>query len=899
MTDRSAPPELARRILERAVPTHMRSDVSGDMDELFRARVRRSGRWRASLWYSLQAVSFTIRFFLDRLHPSDYELLAKPHRSVMKTFSWLDWKLGARMLVKYPGLSLISVVALAMAIGVGVGIFYAIDRQSNPRMPFRDGDRLVTIGTWNALSSTEEGRILSDVAVWRKELESIETIGAYRTLDRNLTGDDGRALPVRAAEISASMFAVTGVKPILGRELTAADEQVNGPAVAVLSYDVWQDRFNGDRSIVGRTIQLGYEKATVVGVMPERFSFPRIQQLWTPLRERATAPLQGPSVSVFGRLAKGATLATARAEIAVIGSNLAKADPATHAHLQPEVRKFGVERGNEHPGIMVVVLYLSTFMVLFATCANVATLVFARTAMRESEIVVRNALGASRRRVMAQLFVEALVLSLVAGAIGLVLFTGFLRFVHYQMVVVRAVPQPFWVTYRVSFGMALQALMFAVIGATIVGFLPAIKATGSRVQNALQSIRGGGSMKFGGVWSAIIVMQVALTVLTLPVGMAATRKAMRDHKVRSQFPSADYVTFKSGLEHEAVATTGDSSTAHERARTNVAYTELLRRLRTEPGVEAVTFADRLPGMNHPVYRIEAQRGAESPVLVSTNMDGYAAAAYVDVGFFDAFRVPLLSGRQFTNGDVGAIRKTVIINESLAKNIGGNPLGVRVRYVAENDATPADWFEVVGVIKNMGMDPKEQGDLDFIFIASAASDIPEPAVAVRLKGDAAGFAQRLPTITSQVDAGLRVSDVLGLDEVVRRRDLPGIISSVGGVALAALAVMLSAACLFALMSVSVAKRTREIGVRLALGASSSGVLRSIFARSAAQVGTGIVIGNVAMLALTAWFSNGIRPDVIVPVLGVSLVMVFVGVCACAIPALRVLRVRPTEALREAA
>ncbi|HEX6694152.1 MAG TPA: ABC transporter permease [Longimicrobiales bacterium] len=898
--DRISPPVFAARLIGRSLPDEIRDAVLEDMDELYRRRMKKSGVLRAQLWYCVQALSFTSRFLWERMRPSsDAAQLYERERVVMTTgISWIDVKLGARMLRKYPSVSIIGGLALAAAIALGATAFEYMRSQLHPDIPLPDGDRLVQVESWNSAELGVEQRVMYDLSVWRAQLESIEDLSAVRTFERNLIAADGATAPVRVAEVTASTFPLTGVQPLVGRALLASDEAAGAQPVAVLGYELWRDRFGGDRSVIGRSIRLGRADATVVGVMPDGYAFPHSQQAWVPLSMTARAPLEGAGIKVFGRLAKGASLEKAQVELDAVSRQIAAMSPATHAQISADVRLFGTSRRTSARPIIMLVLYIGTFMFLLAACANVATLVFARTAMRESEIVVRSALGATRRRVMSQLFAESLVLAGVSAVVGLGFVTAALRYRWHQTAVVQQVPQAFWADASLEPETILYSVLLAVAGAVLIGLLPAIRATGAQVQSALQNMRGGPSMRFGGVWSVIIVLQVAFTVLCLPVSIGASSEMRNDHTKRAEFPSKQVLTVRPELDRE----TGNSAAteltdAEYRTRMQTVYDEFRRRVLAEPGVTSVTFADALPGMSHPMVELEAQRGSGPVFMVNANRDGNAHISRVDVNFFEAFSIPIVSGRSFQPGDAGSPAAPVVINESLARNIGGNPLGVRLRTAAEGGSEAGSWHTVVGVHRNLQMDPTDRGETDMILVPSTLADAFPATMAIHMNRTLAGFAPRLNQIATKIDPGLRLYDPASLSELIRRRDLPGILASFAAIGTAAMAVILSAAGLYALVSVSVSRRTREVGIRLALGASTFSVMRSIFARSAAQVGTGILVGNVLAVTLVSVLSSQLKLDVLVPMLGVSLLMLLVGTIACTIPARRVLRVQPTDAFRE--
>jgi putative ABC transport system permease protein len=810
--------------------------------------------------------------------------------------SYLDWKLGARMLLKYPAMSVIGGVTLAAAIGMGAGWFELAMMAMYPNVPLDDGDRIVRIENLDVAASDVEPRALHDFIAWRDQLESVQQVGAYRTFERTLITDDGESLPVQGAEISAVAFPLTRVPPLLGRPLTDADEQPGAEDVVVIGYGVWQRRFGGAPDVIGREVQIGRTTATVVGVMPEGFAFPRTHALWTPLRATAVPPLTGPPIGVFGRLADGATLESAQAELTALGARMAASSPTTHAQLRPQVRPLAAPGPNA--GREVLLINLFGWVLLAAASVNVATLMFARTAMRESEIVVRNALGASRIRVMGQLFTEALVLTSAAAAVGLF---GLHLVMRYQLELhaTRRAAMPFWYEFDIEPTTFLYAALLAVVGAGIVGLLPAIRATGGRVQAGLARISAGGtSMRFGGAWSLVIVLQVAFSVICLPFGIAAVHEAMGDQRVRSAFPSDAFLTFRPELDTDRTAPADAASDDEEvRDRTERVIDELTRRLRNEPGVAGVTVAGVLPGTWHRLWRIEVQRGTEPPSLIETNTEGSRVrVASVGLDYFDTFGVPLIAGRTLHAADIDAEHGTVVINESLAQNLGGNALGVRLRRAAIGAEEPGRWLEVVGVVRNLGLTPTAQGEADFVFEPLPVADA--SFIAVRVNGDAAAFGPRLRALAAQVEPDLAIHDVLTLREVIRRFDLPTLQAVVTGVGIVLLAIILSAASLYALMSVAVAQRTREIGIRVAIGATPRSVIKALFARAATQIGVGIVIGNVIVVVLLSIMVDVVRAGIVIPpMLIASVVMALVGFAACLVPGRRALRVQPVTALKQ--
>ena len=343
--------------------------------------------------------------------------------------SWLDWKLGARMLLKHPALTIIGGLSLAAAIAIGVVGIEVAGELLYKRLPFDEGSRVVRLETQDAAAARVEPRVLHDFAIWRRSLKTVTELGAARVSERNVLTGEGRVEALRVAEITASAFPLTRVSPLLGRPLQPTDEMQGAEPVVVLGYDVWQRQFLHDPAIIGRVVTVGRTARTVVGVMPPRFGFPRNQQVWVPLPVQDAPPREGPAVQVFGRLADGASWQDAAAELDVVSARFAADQPATHAQLRTRVRAFAGRTPGDPVRLEDLLIHAIVLLVLGAVCANVATLIFARTAMRESEMVVRHALGASRGRVIAQIVTESLVLALAAAMLGLVVAQTTVRYV--------------------------------------------------------------------------------------------------------------------------------------------------------------------------------------------------------------------------------------------------------------------------------------------------------------------------------------------------------------------------------------------------------------------------------------------------------------------------------------
>ena len=805
-------------------------------------------------------------------------------------FSWLDFKVGFRMLARYPGLTLVGTIALSIAIALGTLYFEAIDKVMNPRLPIADGDRVIAIRAWDVSEFAPEGRLLYDFAAWGDQVRTVEELGAAVVFVRNFATPDRRVEPVRGAEVTASAFRLMRTAPLLGRTLTEQDEQPSEPPVVVIGHSLWKARFASDPGVVGRPVQVGTTAATIVGVMPEGFAFPSMEGVWMPLRVdgAALAPRTGPSISIFGRLAPGVSMEEAQAELDALWARTARENVETHENLRPRVAAYGKPPADgEEARLFTRILYAVNgifLMLLAVVSANVATLVFARTATRGWEITVRSALGASRGRIVTQLFVEALVLAGVAAVVGLVLAKLALR--YGVSLVAGGGSIPFWIDASMSWKTVLYTALLTLVGAAIVGILPALRLTRLNVQDALRSESSARSgLRFGGFWTTVIVVQVAITVAFLPLAAGGVFESNRFRQRAEGIGAERYITASVAIDREDH---GADSTAFA-ARARFAFDELERRLREEPGVEQVAFADRLPVMDQFKYQIEVDTTMGAPAT------GLRRSTLVQVspGFFATFGTSVVAGRDFAPLDFETGR-VLIVNESFARHVFGdrNPIGQRVRVVGGEDGSVAgeEWYEVVGMVRDFGWQlplPHEQSAMYRPRLPGAGVGA---NLAVRTR-DAEAFAGRLRSLAVDVDPTLQLTDVQPLAQVGGGEARSN--WALTGVAwlISSMVLLLSATGIHALMSFTVSRRTREIGIRVALGAPRRRIVASIFSRAFLQISAGVLAGT----GLAALLGIGSTRELLL-VLAADAVMLLVGLTACAVPLRRALRIDPMEALR---
>ena len=750
-------------------------------------------------------------------------------------------------------------------------------------------------------------------------MTTVEDTGVTRTVQRNLVADGRPIELVTVAEISASAFRVARVAPIRGRMLLPADEQAGAPDVIVIGHGEWVRRFESDPNIVGRSVQLGSTTYAIVGVMPDGFAFPLHHSYWVPWRIDASAygPRRGPSVNVFGRLAPDATMARAQAELTAIGRRLAASAPDTHAHLLPRVVPYAYAFSDMDDPQNVFALYaieVAIFLLLVIVCVNVGVLVYARTATRQGEIAVRDALGASRRRIVVQLFVEALMLTGIAAAMGVGLASLVLRQLDGSMLIVAGRVLPFWITLRLSADGVLYIVALTLFAGGIVGVIPALAATRRDVHARLRTLSpgSGARMQMGRVWTTLIIAQVAITVALLPASMFHAWTALRFRIGDPGFASGEYLTAQLVLDRSTAAPTAVGE--HEFAvRFAAAHRELERRLQEESAVGEVTFSMAGVGEERAVVlEIEGRPAPPDGVrynIVEGSTRGHLVRFNrVAIDFFEAFDVPLVVGRGFQTSDVELGARGVLVNRAAVETLfaGANPLGARIRYVGrsreagERDVVLQRWYEIVGVVADVPkLGPTDVETVSRVYHAATFGDVNPAEMALRVHGrNPLAFADRLRAISAAVDPNLQLRAVETADMALKREQ--GLMRLIGvTVGLIILSVVvLSAACMYALMSFVVSQRRREIGIRAALGADRNRILRGIFAQTIARLGVGAGTGLFGALALEQALEGEMlqgQDAVFVPL--VIVMMTAVGLLAAVGPARQGLRIQPTEALKE--
>jgi len=797
-----------------------------------------------------------------------------------------DLRYGVRRLLKNPGFAIVAVVALGLGIGANTAIFSLVDRVLIRPMPYADPDRLVTL--WEDASYINFPRNTPAVANfedWKKQNQVFTDLAGSRDRAGSLTGD-GLPETVLGGAVTINLFQVLGVQPLLGRAFTEEDDRP-GVNVIILSYGLWQSRYGGDPGVIGRSILVNDAKTTIIGVMPPGFTLPkRKTQFLSPaqftpqmLNNRASHLL-----SVIARLKSGITLARAQSDMKAIASRLAQQYPETNRQLGAVVVPLKDQIVGD-TGTALLVLLAAAGCVLLIACANVANLLLAKSAAREREMAIRTAMGAARGRLIIQMMTESVMLAIAGGVLGLLLARLSMR------VLVALIPAGLPGASQLSIDGRLLAftLGIALLTGIVFGIAPALETTSLDVSEKLKE---GGRAGVGGrrrrFRDALVVAEVALALILL-VSAGLLLQTLRNlHAIDAGFNPENILTMSTRLPSPKYA---------DPSKRLAYFDAVVQKVRGLPGVAGAGFTSNLPFTSQGYTSGFSLEGR--PFAPGTSQN----ALYREVtnDYLQTLRVRLLEGRLFGNDDRANSLPVVIINETFKRQYWPNesPLGKRVQTSGDN--TP--WQTIIGVVA----DVRERGlELDmkpavYLPVVQLPFGWNNPhQLAIRTAMNPHGIAKAARDAIWAVDRDQPIADVRTMDDIVdlevaNHKQQTALLAT-----FAALALVLASLGIYGVLSYAVTQRTREIGVRVALGASIGDVTRMVVGHGIALTVLGITIGTGVALAVTRSMTKllvGVKaadPPIYV---AVAALLSIVALVACYVPASRAARVDPTVALRE--
>jgi putative ABC transport system permease protein len=803
-----------------------------------------------------------------------------------------DLRYGGRRLLKSPGFTVVAVVALALGIGANSAIFSVVNAVLLQPLPYREPDRLVILWETNPQLLDDYLKTHNEAAPanfydWLAQSRSFENLAAFRWRTFILTGGDTPE-QVRGNAVTPNMFATLGVGPVLGRDFLPEEGQPGKDKEAILSYGLWQRRFGADPHVVNRQISVNGEPYTVVGVMPREFEFPRAEsELWTPFAPADDLKTNRTSHFLYtrARLKPGVRLEQAQAEMDTIAARLRQQYPDADDQRGVRVASLPAESVAQIRPALLILLAAVGFVLLIA-CANVANLMLARAAARQKEIAIRTALGAGRWRIVRQLLTESVLLSVLGGAAGLLLARWGVDLLLTSMPRQFALGIPGWSRIGLDYRVLGFTLAVSLLTGVLFGLFPALQASKSDLNETLKE-GGRSSVASGRVRfrNALIVAEVTLSLVLLVGAGLMMRSIVRLMDVSPGFDPQNLITLELSLPQTQYA---------KKEQVANFYSELTRRVRELPGVESAATIDMMPmgGSGGTTAFMVEGRPAPPPGQYPE-----ANARTASPGYFKTMRIPVLKGREFDEHDTPDSPLVVIINETFARKYwpGENPVGKRLLDPG-NRFPPVQIVGVVGDIKHWGLDDKAE---EYLYTSSTQTPESSMFVVVRTAADPAGVTASVRNEVRALGRELPVYNIEPMSQRIvestaSRRLVMFLLSVFAGVAL-----VLASVGIYGVMAYTVAQRTHEIGIRMALGAARGDILRLVVRQGMLLALAGVALGLMLSFAVTRFLSGllfGVGANDPLTLVGVSLVLTLVALLACLIPARRAMKVDPLVALR---
>ena len=800
-----------------------------------------------------------------------------------------DLRHGARLLWKAPGFSAVALAALALGMGATSAIFSVVDAVLLKPLAFRDPQRLLVLWERNPAQNLEKILVApGNFLEWRDQSHELEALAAIQDVSINLTGGPNGPIDpeeLRAERVSASLFPLLGVQPVVGRVFRAEEDQPGRPSCALLSHALWQRRFGGDLSIAGKAIRMRDRSYTVVGVLPAGFSvLNSAVDVWIPLglspNDAVTPGMH--FLTVIGRLKPGVEMGRARTEMDVIGSRLERANPVQDQGWRPSLVPLREELvGNVQPALLVLMAAVG-FLLLMA-CVNVANLLLARGAARRKEIAIRTALGASRGRIVAQLLAESWLLALAGGALGVALARGVVA------LVARLGPAsiPRLAEASIDARLFLFALGISVATGILFGIAPAIECTGGNLNAALTEVGRGGTTGRSGrrVRSVLVVAEVALAVLVL-IGAGLLMRSF------ARLRSADPGFQPSGLLTLRLPLAGGRNAAPDR---RIAFfQQVADRLATLPGVRAVGAVSGLPLTGLGGGSAFAVDGRPAP---APEQRPIALLRSVNPAYFRAMGIPLVAGRVFADSDASQAPPVIVVNQTLARRFWPRANAIGGRLVV--DANNGSAAEIVGVVADVKPERIESPDWPTIYCPYPQAPATTMTMVVQASGAPLSLASAVAREVRQLDPDQPVADARSMDDVVDQAIAGARFNTVLLGVFAFIAFLLAAVGIYGVISCDVSERTHEIGIRVALGAQPGDVLKLVLGQAARLAAYGIAAGLAAAFALTRLMATmlySVKTTDAYTFMAIPVLLGAVALAASYLPTRRALALDPVTALR---
>jgi predicted permease len=796
-----------------------------------------------------------------------------------------DVKFAGRRLLREPGFTAVVVVALALGIGVNTTVFTLVNAVLFRGLPFEQSDRVMFLSSNDrAKNRIDMGVSYPDFRDWRAQSKSFKGLAAFSQTGVVIS-DSNAPERYNGPRLTANAFSLIGQKPMLGRDFLPDEDRVGASPVCLLGYSIWENRYGLDSNILGKSIRVNDVATTIVGVMPKGMKFPLNADLWIPLVPTAQYEKRDArDVQVFGRLADDVSIARARKEMSLIDRRLEKEYVKSNQGITTTVIPYNDEFNGGQIRIMFMVLLGAVGFVLLIACANVANLLLARSLARNREISIRAALGAGRWRIIRQLLVESILLGLLGGAVGLLIAKWGVRMFD---LAVANVGKPYWIVFRMDFTVFAYLAAVCVVTGILFGLAPAIQLSKVDLNVALKE---GGRGSSGGartryLSAVLVVAEVALSLVLLVGAGLMIRSFLNAYNRTAGMHAERYLTMSLALP--------DKKYPDDAARARF-YDQLEARLRAVPGVEAAAIVTHLPMQGGFDWKFEIEG---KPPVEEGKRSGVSAVV-VSPAYFATLGLPVLHGRTFTNTDGLPDKGAVIVNQRFAAKYwpGEDPVGKKLRVLWDGDRP---WHTVVGVSQDFRQRLDRDDFEPLIYVPYRAKPMGGFAILARSTVSPTSLTSAVRKEIQSIDGDLPVFGVATLQENFLQQRWPFRVFGSLFAIFALIALLLSSMGLYAVMSYSVTRRTQEIGVRLAMGASSGNILLLVLSHGLRQLGIGLAIGLAGAFGLARVMKGllvGVTPTDPATFLAISAILIVVGVFACWIPARWAMKMDPTLALR---
>jgi len=846
-------------------------------------------RWRRNEWtreWNAELDAEDGGALIDRSSGAVADALSLRSHAMYLDLWWGDVRFAWRNAARRPGFTLLVALTLALGLGVNSAVFSLVDAVMLRPLPYRDPSRLVFL--WHTLQQQNMFEVEAtpyDYTVW-KDLRSLSNLGMATFGAFTLTGGDAEPERVRGARMTASTMPTLGIMPAIGRGFTEAENLYDVPAVAILSDGLWRRRFGADPSILGRQIEIDSTRWTVVGVMPRGAQLPGAPgddtALWLPMRmspaERASEINH--SYTFVGRLADGVTLAQASAELEALAQRMAAERPS---HNRIGARLVSVEeRSTRVVRPALVVAAVSVALLLLVAAANASTLLLARAANRRQEFAVRAALGATRARLLSLSIAESVLFASIGGLAGLVLGSWTLR----GLVPLFSASLPPTLDVDVDARAALFTAALAIVIGVVFGAIAAYRPDDAVAESLGGAGRSSASASAGRTRNILVVAQVALAVVLLSAAGLMLNTIGKLSRVNPGFAADHVLTFRLALPTQRYAA--------PEART--AFTaDLVQRLATLPGVRAAGVSSVVPfgGIRNATV-VEIEGHAEQPGSRSI-----IDQRYVSAGYFDTLKMPLVRGRLLTDQDDSRAERVVVINRAMATHYfpSENPVDRRVRITAGFDA--GDWIRIVGVVEDVRHISLTRDAVPEMYRPILQTATPAFTIALRTAGDPSAITPAARATVRALDPDLPVYEIQTMDDKIAASFAQTRATMVLLLTTAALAAALAGVAIYGAIWYSVVQRSREIGIRVALGATRTSVFRQIVSSAMLLAGAGALVGAAGAMAggsLLRTFLFDTRTTDPLTYAAVVAGVLALAFAASVVPAVRATQVDPVAALR---